>query len=186
VQFGNLHLPYAPFPATLEPEQGDVTTIYSWILNNIWDTNFPSRQQGEMLFSYAVASTDPGEGDTPARQTAAAVTMPLVGLLVGPSDVSRFAARGTFCHVSRPDVEIVSLAPSRRGHDLVALLQSHVAEPAEVDVRFPLMTVARAWKGTHLERHLREVPVAGEAIRLTVRPGELSTLALSLGAGTDE
>ena len=186
VQFGNLHLPYAPFPATLEPERRDITTIYSWILNNIWDTNFPSRQQGEMHFGYAVATAAAGEDDTPARQTAAAVTMPLVALLVRPSDASRFPARGTFCHVSRPDVEIVSLAPSRRGHDLVALLQSHVAEPAEVDVRFPLMTVARAWRGTHLERHLREVPVAGEAVRLTVRPGELSTLALSLGAGTNE
>ena len=186
VQFGNLHLPYAPFPTTLEPEGDDVTTIYSWILNNIWDTNFPSTQQGEMRFRYAVATAASGEDDTPARQTAAGVTMPFVALVVRPSAASHFPARGSFCRVSRPDVEVVSLAQSRRGRDLVALLQSHAGEPIEVDVRFPLMTVARAWKGTHLERHLREVPVEGEAIRLTIGPGELSALALSLGAEPDE
>ena len=185
VEFGNLHLPYAPFPATLEPESDNVTTIYSWIHNNIWDTNFPSRQQGEIKFNYAVSSAPAGGDDTLARQTAAAVTMPLVALLVRPSETSTLPAQGSFCEVSRPDVEIVALAPSRRGHDLVALLQSHVAEPAQVDVRFPLMTVARAWKGTHLERHLREVPIAGDAIQLTVGPGELSTISMSLGAQTD-
>ena len=35
------------------PEPG---TIYSWVLNNIWDTNFPTEQGGEMSFRYAVTS----------------------------------------------------------------------------------------------------------------------------------
>ena len=30
-------------------------TIYSWALNNIWDTNFPPEQGGEMTFSYKIA-----------------------------------------------------------------------------------------------------------------------------------
>src|SRR5690606_850960 len=42
VQLGTIHMPYAPFPPTLDEEPG---TVYSWALNNIWDTNFPAQQQ---------------------------------------------------------------------------------------------------------------------------------------------
>ena len=71
VQLGNIHLPYLPFPETIDPEIANPATVYSWALN-IWDTNFPSQQQGEMEFCYAVAS---GENvDTPelGMRTAAA------------------------------------------------------------------------------------------------------------------
>ena len=53
VQLGTIHLPYAPFPPTLG--DGHPGTVYSWALNNIWDTNFPPRQGGEMEFRYAVS-----------------------------------------------------------------------------------------------------------------------------------
>ncbi|MFD0541155.1 hypothetical protein ACFQY7_52330 [Actinomadura luteofluorescens] len=66
VQFGSIHMPYAPFPPTLDEEDG---TVYSWALNNIWDTNFPSQQQGETTFRYAFASGAAGSGrrSAPAR-----------------------------------------------------------------------------------------------------------------------
>ena len=41
VQIGDIALPFAPFPGTLKtPEPG---TVFSWIHNNIWDTNYPLR-----------------------------------------------------------------------------------------------------------------------------------------------
>jgi hypothetical protein len=185
VQFGNLHLPYAPFPPTLEPEAGAVTTIYSWVMNNLWDTNFPPSQQGEMWFRYALASGSAVPGADLARRTATAMTMPLLSLLITPSDSPGLPPRGTFCEVSRPDVELVALTRSRRGRDLVALFHSHVDEPGEVEVSFPLLRVERAWRGTHLERHVAEIPIDGGRVRLRMRTGELMTLGLSVCGAAD-
>ncbi|MEU5852428.1 hypothetical protein [Saccharopolyspora shandongensis] len=39
VRFGNIALPYAPFPKTLP--QDEAATIFSWVHNNLWDTDFP-------------------------------------------------------------------------------------------------------------------------------------------------
>lgn len=79
VQLGTIHMPYAPFPPTLDAEPG---TVYSWALNNIWDTNFPAQQQGETTFRYAVASA----AGVPARrlgaQVAAGLTDPFLGVLL--------------------------------------------------------------------------------------------------------
>ncbi|HZC27287.1 MAG TPA: alpha-mannosidase, partial [Actinopolymorphaceae bacterium] len=115
VQFGNVHLPYAPFPPTLQLDRAEPATIYSWALNNIWDTNFPPQQQGEMTFRYAVASAT----GTPSRQLATATADGLVGPLVavlatgldgGPPD-------GVFCTVDHPGVRVAAVGRSRSGHD---------------------------------------------------------------------
>ncbi|MGH3088100.1 MAG: glycoside hydrolase family 38 C-terminal domain-containing protein, partial [Rubrobacteraceae bacterium] len=104
VQFGNIHLPYMPFPETMEPRDAHPATIYSWALNNIWDTNFPSRQQGEMEFRYSVASGDEEVSELGMR-TAAALTAPLVGILSAPgARGGGLPDRGSFCAVDHPDV----------------------------------------------------------------------------------
>jgi hypothetical protein len=90
--------------------------------------------------------------------------------------------KGSFCNVSRPDVEVVALTRSRRGRDLVALIYSHASGTVDVDVSFPLLPIERAWKGTHLERSLEERPVDAGTVSVGIRPGELITVGMSLRA----
>lgn len=175
VQFGNIHLPYAPFPETIESREAHPWTIYSWALNNIWDTNFPPQQQGQMDFRYSIASGDRVEARELGMRTAAALSAPFVGILSAPGAHGELPDRGSFCHVDQPEVEIVALSPSLRGHDLVVLLQSYAATTSDVRVSFPQLQIARAWIGSHLERHLEEVDgdvcfaiPAGSYVSLTV------------------
>jgi hypothetical protein len=85
------------------------------------------------------------------------------------------APRGSLLALDRQEVEVVHLAPSRRGHDLVAFLHSHAEESIEVEVAFGDLRVARALVGTFLERDLRETDS-----RLRIEPGELVSLSLDL------
>lgn len=124
VQLGTIHMPYAPFPPTLDQEDG---TVYSWALNNIWDTNFPSQQQGETTFRYAVTSEAGAQGRRLGAAAASGLTEPFVGALITDSpDVSE-----TYVSVDHPDVLVTSL-----GWDGVRL-QSLAAEPVEVKVAMP-------------------------------------------------
>lgn len=180
VQFGNIHLPYAPFPQTIDPKVADPATIYSWVLNNIWDTNFPPQQQGEMEFCYAISTGTETDARGLGMRTAAALTAPLLGILSAPFSRGRLPARGSFCSVGCPEVEVVHLAPSRRGHDLVLFLQSNAPTSVEVRVSFPLLQIRRAWTCTHLERNLREASMDSDGVRISMQPGELSVLSLDL------
>ncbi|WP_188189198.1 glycoside hydrolase family 38 C-terminal domain-containing protein [Nonomuraea sp. SYSU D8015] len=130
VQLGTIHMPYAPFPPTLDQEDG---TVYSWALNNIWDTNFPAQQQGETTFRYAVTSQivaesatgEPGaQGRRLGAAAASGLTEPFVGALITDSP----AATETYVSVDHPDVLITSI-----GQDGVRL-QSLAAEPVEATV----------------------------------------------------
>jgi hypothetical protein len=81
IQMGGISLPYAPFPQTmgeLEP-----STVYSWIYNNIWDTNFPPQQGFEMNFKYSVGA---------AKVTAVGESGPALGARVAAGKSRRLRA----------------------------------------------------------------------------------------------
>jgi hypothetical protein len=172
VQLGTIHLPYRPFPATVPEGVAGDATIVSWAMNNLWDTNFPPEQGGETVFRYAVA---PAAGRADAVVLAGALATPLAAVTLAGRSGADARARGSLLALDRPDVELVHLAPSRRGHDLVAFLHSQAEEPVDVEVAFGDLRVARVHVGTFLERDLRET---GPRVRL--EPGALVSLSLDL------
>jgi hypothetical protein len=178
VQIGNLHVPYAPFPATLEDEGPDRTTVYSWLFNNIWDTNFPSSQGGEMTFRYAVSAGAVAATDAPAQSLAAAMTTPLLTTVRGPL-LPEIAPTGSFC-IADGDVEILTLRRGRHGHDLSVLVQSSSSATETLILRFPTLAVRRAWVGDHYDREFTTAETAGGVVRASLRPGALSTVLLDL------
>jgi len=174
VQRGDIHLPYRPFPGTVPPGEMNQATIVSWAMNNLWDTNFPPHQGGETTFRYAVS---PG-GRAIASRLAGSLSQPLIGvMLAGRGHGKDGGPTGSFLQLEQSEVELVHLAPSRRGHDLVAVLHSHADAPIDVSVDFGSLPVAAAYVGSFLERGLRPLD---ESRRLTLRPGELVTLTLDL------
>jgi hypothetical protein len=177
VQVGNLHLPYAPFPETVARSEVGPATLFSWAMNNVWDTNFPPRQGGETTFRYAVAPA--ASGGPPPRdlglRTAASLAAPLTAVCTAPGG----RTTGSFCALDRDDVELVTVERSRRGHDLVAFLQSYAGEAVEVGVSFPDLPVERAFAGTFLERELRDAGGSGGA-HLRLPPYGFASLALDL------
>jgi hypothetical protein len=170
VMFGDLYLPYAPFPPTLRPRPAEPGTVYSWALNNIWDTNFPAQQQGETTFRYAISSAAGADPRVLGAATAAGLTDPFVAApLTGPGAAAPASASGRFAAVDRPLVRIAAIGESRRGHDAVVYLASAADEAATVRLHLPGLRAARV--GTSLEREQRDLPVDGDAVDVPVPAG---------------
>ena len=181
VEVGMLHLPYAPFPPTFEAGEHDGATVFSWAMNNIWDTNFPSQQGGETVFRYAVGSAGAGAGGRRLGiGVAARMARPLVGIVCRPGDTSELPDQGSFCHLDGGTVDVVTVAPSRRTGGLTLYLHSLGPDESDVRLRFPLLPVRRAWTGNALERNLEEVPLRDGEAHLTIAPGEYRALAVEL------
>ncbi|MFL6073995.1 MAG: hypothetical protein ACJ73S_11430 [Mycobacteriales bacterium] len=176
VMFGDLYLPYAPFPPTLRADEPG--TVYSWALNNIWDTNFPAQQRGETTFRYALSS---GAGLDPAAlgvRTAAGLTDPFVAVPLTGTGPEETPPDGAFVTVDDPRVQVSSLARSRRGHDLAVYLRSVTGEDISVEVSLPGLRRARV--GSSLERDLTELSVVDGTVRVPVPAGNLVALAVDL------
>ncbi|MEO3749517.1 alpha-mannosidase [Streptomyces sp. B6B3] len=150
VQFGNIALPYAPFPKTLEEDEP--ATVFSWIHNNLWDTNFPSQQAFEFVYRYSLACAPTEEAGGLGARTAAAYSRPLHavrarGEAADGADASHALA---FAELGDPRVRLVGALTVPQGEgeaDAVLLrLQSFAETPVSCPVRvgFPVATAHRA------------------------------------------
>ncbi|WP_285563909.1 alpha-mannosidase [Streptomyces sp. RTGN2] len=128
VQVGGIAIPYAPYPQSLA--QDEPGTLFSWVHNNIWDTNFPSEQAFDHVFRYSVAvghaphTTGPELG----MRTAAAGSRPLLAVRALGEDREEPDGSYELLTVGDPRVRVVGLTVPAPGQVLVRL-QSYAQEP---------------------------------------------------------
>jgi hypothetical protein len=180
VQTGNIHLPYAPFPTTLPADQDHGGTIYSWALNNIWDTNFPARQGGELRFDYVLATGHSESGDALGRDTGASASQPLVGIRMrSGADIDKLPARGSFVSIDDPRIELTHLSTNHAG-SLVVYLESHANESVDARLTLPGIEVSSARCASFLGTDATDAPVVDNGVSVTIAAGEIRTVVLDL------
>jgi hypothetical protein len=176
VQVGNIHTPYAPFATTIHEADVHPATIYSWALNNIWDTNFPPEQGGEMTFSYTIATG--GDAAALGPDTGASASQPLIGVIAPLSgeSVEDATARGSFVTVDNPAVEVNHLASWGYGSGFAIYLESHADEVVDVVLTIEHLPVTSAQVGSFLRDRLEPATVNGNEISVRIAPGELKAV----------
>jgi len=153
VQPETIALPYAPFPASTSPREPG--TVYSWVHNNLWDTNFPSQQGFEASFRYAVAVAGAGpdrSAEAVGMTAAAALTEPVLGVVAtGPAGFGAgFGAERGLLELDDDRVRVVSVTSDRSDDSAVFVrLQSYADEPVTVLLR-PAFETGSAQLSTYL------------------------------------
>lgn len=140
---GTISLPYAPFPASTSPARA--ATVYSWLHNNVWDTNFPIEQGFTATFAYAIGVRSHAEEpvEAVAIQTTADLVRPLAAVPAsGPGQGG--AASAELLTISDPRVRLVSVVAGDDATSIVRL-QSFADEPVDVELAFgvPLDSAVR-------------------------------------------
>jgi hypothetical protein len=169
VQLGALHVPYAPFPKSLDPSPAEPGLVFSWAMNNIWDTNFPSQQAGECTFRYALGA---GVGQ-PAEVVGPAVAAGLTDALVGTVGRLSGPASGVLARSLDPGVIVTSLGRSQDGTGLVVRLRSLVREHRVVTLELPGYRGAEVQVASGHEQDPVTVDVVDETVTVEVRALDL-------------
>lgn len=134
IQLGGIALPYAPFPPTMgEPEPA---TVYSWVYNNIWDTNFPSQQGFEMNFRYSVgAAKTSGSGSGPALGARVAVGQSRrLRAAMATGGANKLFAEDSLFSIDDKRVRVIGLTSPRSG-EILLRLQSFAEEKITLKLR---------------------------------------------------
>ena len=176
VQIGDIALPFAPFPGTLvEREEG---TVFSWIHNNIWDTNFPAGQAFEMFFGYRVGVVSAKDADAVAVR-AAHLAGDLIRPLRGVATAARVGTTALVHGIAVGDDRVRLLSARRlENGDLRVALQSLTAVTVETELTAgaSILTATR----TSLVGHGSEPVevVGGSRVRVAIAP--FGTMAVDL------
>ncbi|MFJ8148824.1 glycoside hydrolase family 38 C-terminal domain-containing protein [Streptomyces sp. NPDC096048] len=151
VQLGGIAIPYVPYPQSLPQEEP--ATVFSWVHNNIWDTNFPAQQAFDHVFRYSVGFATTTE-DTPAHadelavRVAAVTSHPIVPVRARAAAGSETPAQTQFLTLDDSRVRLVGVTVPDNG-GLLVRLQSVADTPVTCRLSTPF-TVARAVRTNYL------------------------------------
>lgn len=115
------------FAERLDPTQ----RVFSYVMNNYWETNYKADQSGKIVFRYSI---EPYTGMvSPIRSARLGVDCcrPLVTV---PSKPDGPAVIESLVTVDNPNVEITSIKPSRDGRATMIRLFAAGGEPVEVQI----------------------------------------------------
>jgi hypothetical protein len=167
-----ISVPYAPFPASTSPiEPG---TVYSWVHNNLWDTNFPIEQGFTATFAYAVgvrADADQSP-EAVAMSTALELTRPLRGVRARGADQ---AASASVLGIDDERVQVVSVVAADEPGVSVFRLQSFAGEEITARLSFDA-AVGTAARSTYLGDDLDVLEIAGGSVSLSLKPFEVTAV----------
>ena len=149
-------------------------------MNNLWDTNFPSKQGGELTFDYQIALGG-DDARTLGRDTGAAISSPLVGVIASNFDDSWASseARSSFVSVANPSVEILHLRQSRGGSGIDVVAQSHAHSVVETNLQFGDLRPTKASTSSFIGEQTEPAVIADNGLPFSIAPGEIRLIHLA-------
>jgi alpha-mannosidase len=153
------------------------STIFSWVMNNYWGTNFQAWQGGDFTFRYAITSSDKFDPVELSRFGSNSLTPLESAGVAGSFDKSQLPIEGgSFLKIDNPTVNMTTWKLAEDGDGSILRLQETGGRTVKVTISSPLLTFSKAWSCSLLEENRSEIAVSDGTISTTLEPFEVKTI----------
>ena len=164
------------WPTEFKPKTG---TIFSWVMNNYWGTNFPAWQGGSYTFRYIVSSAPTLDPDSLARSGQEAVTPLESAQMPASLESSQLPSdHASLLTIDNDSVLLTTWKLAENGHGSIIRLVETAGKEQKVSVKSDYIQFRQAWRCSLLEDNESDIAVQDGALSLTMRPFEILTLRL--------
>ncbi|MBZ5653853.1 MAG: hypothetical protein LAO56_01090 [Acidobacteriia bacterium] len=164
----------ANWPADFRPQS---STIFSWLMNNYWGTNFPAWQGGDFTFRYAITS---GEQFDPSAQTRFgwnALTPLERDDVSAAMEVSALPEhQASLLDIDAPGVTLLTWKPAEDGDGTILRLQESAGKTSDVRINSKFLSFEHSWLCNALEDNQSELKTDGDTLALAIRPFQVLTI----------
>jgi len=169
------------WPGQFQPKSA---TIFSYVMNNYWHTNYRAGQGGDLLFRYALSSAPTLDGNALTRIGFDEMRPPEVDYVVSQDKAGNptrpLPAEGQgFLDISAADVALVTWKQAEDGQGSILRLQETAGKPAEALVGLPLGNVISAQLCSGVEENLSPLRIEGNHVRVPLKAFEVVTVRVT-------
>ena len=164
-------------------------TIFSYVMNNYWSTNYAAGQGGDFTFRYVLTS---GNNLTPAylsrlgREEMSPLEVDQITsqdkAINSPRPLD--SAQSSFLQVDQPNVVLETWKRAEDGDGTILRFLEVAGKESSVDVQTPILNVDSAWMSDALERKQGSLSVSSHGFRFSVKPFQIVTVRLEGTAGS--
>ena len=158
-------------------------TIFSFAMENYWDTNYAAGQGGDFTFRYVLTSAGHMEPAGLSRLGWEEMTPPETDQITSQDkalDTPRplDGAQGSFVQVNQPNVVLVTWKEAEDGKGTVLRFLETGGQASTVDVQTPLVDVKSAWSSDAMERKQTALATSAHGFSFPVKPYQIVTVRL--------
>ncbi|MGA9058775.1 MAG: glycosyl hydrolase-related protein [Terriglobia bacterium] len=156
-------------------------TIFSYVMNNYWDTNYVAGQGGDFTFRYVLTSASALDPPALTRMGWEALT-PLETDEIkyqdksvnrpGPLD----PVQGGFLNVDDPGVVLLTWKQAEDHNGYILRFLEIAGRPTTVSVSSPVLDIQSAWLCNAMEENQQSLAVSEKGARFSVKPYEIVTV----------
>jgi hypothetical protein len=172
------------FRGTWPKEFGQRTgTIFSYVMNNYWDTNYAAGQGGDFTFRYVLTSGDHLQPTGLSRLGWEEMTPAEVDEII-PQDKALDSPRpldgthGSFVQVDQPNVVLVTWKAAEDGDGTILRFLEVGGQANAVEVQTPRLDVKSAWSSDALERKQAALETSAHGFHFSIKPFQIVTVRL--------
>jgi alpha-mannosidase len=172
------------WPASLGPMGG---TVYSYIMNNIWCTNYIAAQGGDFTFRYVLTSAtnlEPAqlsrwgwEEMTPLEMVEIPETLKDDHGTILPQPLNPTGA--SFLQVKQSNIVLVNWKMAEDGQGTVLRLLEVGGKESRVDIQIPILNLEGAWMCNAMEENQHPLSVSAHELNFTIRPFQIVTVRIA-------
>jgi alpha-mannosidase len=158
-------------------------TIFSYLMSNYWETNWPARQGGDFTFRYAVTS---GRNLSPG-------TLSRLGWEeMSPIEVNEIkaqdkaispprpldSAEASFLQIDQPNVVLVTWKRAEDDQGTILRFVETDGRSATVHVQLPILKLKSGWVCNVVERNQQPLAVSERSFNFAVKPYGIVTVRI--------
>ncbi len=168
------------WPGNFKPPTG---TLFSYLMNNYWHTNYRAGQSGDYRFRYALTSGPRLDGRALTHLAFEEMRPAELDYVVGQDKAGNpprpLPPEGTsFLTIGGQDVALVTWKEAEDGKGTILRVQETAGEPADSRITFPHRNLASAQLCSGVEDNVRSLPIENNAIRLSFKPFQVLTVRI--------
>lgn len=162
------------WPAEFKPKS---STIFSWLMNNYWGTNFPAWQGGDFTFRYAITSAPQLDAPALTRFGLNALTPLERDDVAASTEQSPLPPQqASILDINVPGVNLLTWKKAEDGDGSILRLQDASGKASQVTVHSSYLKFGRAWSCNILEENQSELPTQRDALGVSIKPFQVLTI----------
>ena len=166
----------ANWPADFKPHSG---TIFSWLMNNYWGTNFPAWQGGDFTFRYAITSGPQFDPSAQTRFGWNALTPLERDDVSGSKEGSALPEQqASLLDIATPGITLLTWKPAEDGDGSILRLQESAGKASEVRISSKFLSFERSWLCNALEDNQSELKPDSDTLSLPITPFQVLTIRI--------
>ena len=169
------------WPGEFQPK---TATIFSYVMNNYWHTNYRAGQGGDFTFRYALTSAAQLDGGALSQLGWKKCRRMELNYVVSQDKVGNpdrpLPAEGRgFLDTTNGRIALVTWKRAEDGNGTILRLQELTGKRSESVLHFPQHTIESAQLCSGVEDNLRKLPVDSDGIHLSFDPFEVLTIRVT-------